>query len=71
MFSENKCVFRLTLKPRKFGAKNMGDNIGISSYWTLPYNAICAVSLTSLYHDMDPDHSIVSRFQCMSYDMKD
>ena len=43
----------------------MGDNIGISSYRTLPYNAVSAVSLTLLYHVLDPEHSVVTGFQCI------
>ena len=39
--------------------------IGISGYRTLPYNAVVAASLTSLYHDLDPKHSVVWGFQCM------
>ena len=50
---------------RNFGAKNMGDNIGTSGYWTLPYNAVGAVSLTTLHHNVDPEHNVVSRFQCI------
>ena len=48
----------------------MGNNTGTSGYRTLPYNAVGAISLTAslttLYHDMDPEHSVVSRFQCIS-----
>ena len=39
----------------------MGDNIGKIMYWPLSYNAD---SLTTLYHALDPNHSIVSGFQC-------
>ena len=42
----------------------MGDNIVIVEYQTLPYNAD---SLISLYHDLDPEHSIVQGFQCISW----
>ena len=38
----------------------MGDNIGTSSYWTLPYYTVCAVSLTLLYHEVDPEHSTMT-----------
>ena len=40
----------------------MGNNIGKVMYPTLHYNAD---SLTMLYHDVDPKHSVVSRFQCI------
>ena len=50
---------------RNFGAKNTGNYIGTFSYRTLPYNAVLAVSLTSLFHDLEPDHRIASGFQCM------
>ena len=36
----------------------MGDNIAISSFGTLPYNAVCVVSLISLYHALDPEHRV-------------
>ena len=44
--------------------KSMGDNIGISSFRTLPYNAVYANSLILLYYALDPEHSVVSGFLC-------
>ena len=44
---------------------NMGDNIVEIMIWTLPYNA---PPLISLYHGLDPDHSIITGFQCNSSD---
>ena len=40
----------------------MGDSVVKIMYWTLPYNAD---SLTSLYHGLDPEHSVVQGFQCI------
>ena len=40
----------------------MGDNIGKIMYRTLPYNA---ASLTTLWHHVDPKHSVVSSFLCI------
>ena len=45
------------------GAKSMGDNIEISSFLTLQYNA---TPLISLCHVLDPNHSIVKGFQCIN-----
>ena len=42
----------------------MGNNLGKVVYVTLPYNAD---SLTTLYHQVDPKHSVISRFQCTSF----
>ena len=39
----------------------MGDNIVKIMYRTIPYNAN---SLISLYHALDPNHSVVLGFQC-------
>ena len=41
----------------------MGDNIEIFSFRTLPYNAL---PLISLYHGLDPNHSIVSKLLCIT-----
>ena len=40
----------------------MGDNIGKIMYWTLPDNA---ASLTTLWHHVNPKHSVVSNFLCI------
>ena len=39
----------------------MGDNIGKIIYRTLPYNS---ASLTTLWHHVDPNPSIISRLLC-------
>ena len=41
----------------------MGDNIVKILYRTLPYSTD---SLTLLYHDLDPEHSVVMGFQCIN-----
>ena len=41
---------------------NVGDNIVKIMYRTLPYNA---PPLISLYHGLDPKHSVVMGFQCI------
>ena len=42
----------------------MGENIEISSFRTLPYSA---PSLISLYHGLDPNHSVVLRVLCSTH----
>ena len=42
----------------------MGDNIVKIMHQTLPYNA---VSFISLYHGLDPEHSVLTGFQCISW----
>ena len=42
----------------------MGDNIEKVVYQTLLYNT---VSLTTLYHQMDPKHSVILREQCIFF----
>ena len=68
MFAENTWVFRQMFANMNFGVRNVGDNIGKygdQKYRTMLFNAVCAVLLATLYHDVDPKHSVISSFQCV------